>query len=61
MSETADPGSRGGAPAQGDTSAVVTTDAVVAAPEVTRTGRKWSPKRIAGMALAAAVVIFLIV
>jgi branched-chain amino acid transport system permease protein len=40
---------------------VVTTDAVVAAPEVTRTGRKWSPKRIAGMALAAAVVVFLIV
>jgi branched-chain amino acid transport system permease protein len=57
MPDTVD-SSSGGA---GDASARVTTGGVVAAPEVTSAGARWTPSRIAYTLVAAAVVVFLVV
>jgi branched-chain amino acid transport system permease protein len=61
MPDTVDSSSGGDVQHGGDASARVTTGGVIAAPEVTGAGRRWSPQRIAYTVLAAAVVVFLIV
>jgi branched-chain amino acid transport system permease protein len=60
MSETVDSSSGGQAERASDTTARVTTGGVIEAPEVTA-GRRWSPKRIAFLALIALVAGFLVV
>ncbi len=61
MSDTVDSSSDGPVQDKGDATARVTTGGVIAAPEVTGTGRSWTPKRIAAAVLVAAVAVFLIV
>jgi branched-chain amino acid transport system permease protein len=59
MSETVDSSSGGQVEDAPDAAARVSTDGVIEAPEITG-GSRWSPKRILGAVVLAAVVIFLI-
>jgi len=61
MSETVDSSSGGDVQGSGDASARVTTGGVLAAPEVTAGGSRWSPKRIAFTVVVAAAVLFLVI
>jgi branched-chain amino acid transport system permease protein len=61
MSETVDSSSGGDVQHGGDASARVTTGGVIAAPEVTGGGSRWSLKRIAYAVAVTAVAVFLVV
>ena len=60
MSETVDSSSGGDVRETGDASSHVTTSGVIQAPEAAPRSR-WTPQRIAGTAVAVAVVAFLVV
>jgi branched-chain amino acid transport system permease protein len=61
MSDTVDSSSGGDVQHAGDASATVTTGGVIAAPEVTGAGGRWTPKRIVYTVVVAAVLVFLVV
>ena len=61
MSETVDPSSGGDVQTTGDATARVTTGGVLPAPEVTGTGSRWTPTRIAFTAIAVLVAVFLVI
>jgi branched-chain amino acid transport system permease protein len=61
MPDTVDSSSGGDVQHTGDASATVTTGGVIAAPEVTGAGGRWTPKRIVYTLVIAAVAVFLLV
>jgi branched-chain amino acid transport system permease protein len=61
MPDTVDSSSGGDVQHSGDASARVTTGGVIAAPEVSGAGTRWTPQRIAYTAVAVVVVVFLLV
>jgi branched-chain amino acid transport system permease protein len=61
MPDTVDSSSGGDVQDAGDATARVTTGGVIAAPEVTAGGRRWTAMRIAYALVAAVVVVFLLV
>jgi branched-chain amino acid transport system permease protein len=61
MSDTVDSSSGGDVQDSGDASARVTTGGVIAAPEVSGAGGRWTPKRIAYTLVIAVVVVFLLI
>ena len=61
MPDTVDSSSGGDVQDSGDASARVTTGGVIAAPEISGAGGRWTPKRIAYTVVIAAVAVFLLI